>query len=92
MYADAALHNRAGAWQMVFGLEVHPAYRRQGRAAALMQALIDQARAEGRRGVVLTCKAEKNRLLPKVLVLSTKGSAVRFTAALTWYQMRLPLV
>ena len=91
MYADAALHKRAGAWQMVFGLEVHPAYRRQGRAAALMQALIAQARAEGRRGVVLTCKAEKIAYYQKFGFVN-EGVSGSVHGGVTWYQMRLPLV
>lgn len=56
MYHDAALHRENGAYQSVFGLDILPAYRRQGRAALLMQRLIANARAEGRKGCILTCK------------------------------------
>ena len=91
MYVDAGLHNRGGAWQMVFGLEVHPAYRRQGRAVALMQALIAQARAEGRRGVVLTCKAEKIAYYQKFGFVN-EGVSGSVHGGVTWYQMRLTLV
>ncbi|MCF0253602.1 MAG: GNAT family N-acetyltransferase [Duodenibacillus sp.] len=56
MYADASLHNEAGDWQAVFGLNVMPGHRHQGCAGRLIEAVIAQARAEGRRGVVLTCK------------------------------------
>lgn len=56
MYADAKLHNESGAWQSVFGLNVLFEHRRRGIAARLLQEFIDQARAEGRRGCVLTCK------------------------------------
>ena len=41
---------------MLLGLDVLPAYRGRGYAAQLMQALIADARAAGRRGCILTCK------------------------------------
>ncbi|MFQ7538633.1 MAG: GNAT family N-acetyltransferase [Clostridium sp.] len=56
MYADAALHDPYGAYQTVFGLDVHPAHQHQGYAGELMQALIETAKKERRTGMVLTCK------------------------------------
>ena len=56
MYHDTSLHRKDGRYQMVFGLDVLPEYRRQGVASALIRAMIDSARARGRKGVVLTCK------------------------------------
>ena len=29
MYTRAALHSESGAWQMIFGVNTHPAYRRR---------------------------------------------------------------
>lgn len=87
LYADAARHDEKGAWQMIFGLNTLPAYRRRGVAAALIEAMCAAARAQGRRGVVLTCK---EHLLPyyakfgfcdEGLSASTHGGAV-------WHQMR----
>ena len=72
---------------MIFGLNTLPAYRRRGVAAALIETLCAAARAQGRRGVVLTCK---EHLLPyyakfgfcdEGLSVSTHGGAV-------WHQMR----
>ena len=57
MFENAFLHKANGQWQSVFGLDVLPAYRGRGYAAQLMQALIADARAAGRRGCILTCKA-----------------------------------
>lgn len=57
MFENAFLHKADGQWQSVFGLDVLPAYRGRGYAAQLMQALIADARAAGRRGCILTCKA-----------------------------------
>ncbi len=56
LYHDASLHQPDGAYQTVFGLDVLPAYQRQGIAAALLERLIGLTAARGKRGVVLTCK------------------------------------
>ena len=56
MYHDISLHNPDGAYQTVFGLNVLPQYRRQGIAEMLMKALIQSARQEGKKGMILTCK------------------------------------
>lgn len=57
MFAQANLHNDNGKWQSVFGLAVAPEFRKNGYAGKLIQHLIEKARADGREGVTLTCKA-----------------------------------
>ena len=56
MYEKANMHNEHGAWQMIFGVNTLPAYRKQGFAGQLLQRAIDNAKAQGRKGLVLTCK------------------------------------
>lgn len=56
MYHDASLHDPNGAYQTVFGLDVLPAYRRNGIAGRLLERMIHHARESQRKGVVLTCK------------------------------------
>ena len=56
MYARADLHDEEGAWQMIFGVNTVPEYRRQGLASKLITCFIADAREQGRQGVVLTCK------------------------------------
>lgn len=56
MYHNIGLHNPNGGYQTVFGLNVLPRYRRQGIAEKLMNALIQSAKQEGKKGVILTCK------------------------------------
>ena len=56
MYENAALHREDGAWQMIFGVNTLPRYRRQGCAARVMERVIADARAQGRKGCGLTCK------------------------------------
>lgn len=89
MYEDATLHNENGAWQMIFGVNTIPAYRKQGYAGELIGRAIEDARLQGRNGLVLTCK---ERLVPYyakfgfvdegVSDKSTHGNVV-------WHQMRL---
>ncbi|CZR06597.1 Maf family nucleotide pyrophosphatase [Trichococcus collinsii] len=87
-YHDAALHNPDGAYQSVFGLDVSPAYRRQGIAETLLTALIDAARQAGRKGLTLCCKEEKIPYYEKFgLVNSGRSSSTHGNAV--WYDMIL---
>ena len=88
LYAQAHAHNEQGGWQMIFGVNTLPKYRRQGVAAALLERAISDARTQGRKGLVLTCKDKlvhyyaKFGFVSEGVSGSTHGSAV-------WYQMRL---
>lgn len=88
MYADPSCHNEAGAWQMIFGVNTLPPYRRQGRAGQVMERVLADARAQGRAGCVLTCKEALIHYYARFgfrnegLSASTHGGAA-------WYSMRL---
>ena len=56
MYEDAAQHNPQGDWQMIFGVDTAPKYQHRGCASTLMRKVIEDTRAAGRKGLVLTCK------------------------------------
>lgn len=56
MYAKAEMHNENGAWQMIFGVNTLPDYRRNGYAGELIRRAIHDAKQQGRKGLVLTCK------------------------------------
>lgn len=90
MYEDAALHREDGAWQMIFGVDTHPDFRRQGCAGRLLRHAIEAARREGRRGLVLTCK---ERLLPFYgsFGFENEGVSGSVHGGVVWYQMRLSL-
>lgn len=89
MYQDAGLHDENGAWQMIFGVNTLPSYRGNGYAGQLIRRAISDARQQGRKGLVLTCK---EALIPYyagfgfvdqgISAYSTHGGAV-------WHQMRL---
>lgn len=88
MYENAAMHNENGAWQMIFGVNTLPAYRRQGVAAALIRRAIADARAQGRKGLVLTCKDQLVHYYAKFGFVS-EGVSVSTHGGVVWYQMRL---
>ena len=88
MYANADLHTPDGEWQMIFGVNTIPACRRQGCAALLLDAAIADARAQGRKGVVLTCKDALIHYYAKFGFVN-EGVSASVHGNVTWYQMRL---
>ena len=59
----ASLHDEKGAWQMIFGVNTLPSYRKRGYAGNLLQKAIDDARKEGRQGVSLNLQGKALALL-----------------------------
>ena len=88
MYSDASMHDESGDWQMIFGLNTLPDYQRKGNATKIMNAMIDLARQEKRKGLVLTCK---DRLVPYYSKFGFKNEGVSSSVhgGVVWYQMRL---
>lgn len=88
MYENASLHNENGEWQMIFGVNTIPEYRRQGCAEKIINKVISDAKNQGRKGLVLTCKDkllhyyEKFGFKNEGISESTHGNVV-------WYDMRL---
>ena len=88
MYQNAALHQPDGAWQMIFGVNTLPDCRRKGYAARALQAAIDDARAAGRKGLVLTCKDHMVHYYAKFGVVE-EGMSGSTHGGAAWHQMRL---
>lgn len=88
MYENAGLHKEDGAWQMIFGLNTIPAYRRQGCAGKLIDRMIEAAKEEGRKGLVLTCKDKLVHYYSKFGFVS-EGVSQSEHGGVVWYQMRL---
>lgn len=59
LYEADCPHSVDNPWQTVLGLAVSPSYQHNGIAHALMQSLVDIAKAGGQVGIILTCKKEK---------------------------------
>lgn len=88
LYDRAEAHREDGAWQMIFGVTTLPAYRRQGCAGQLLERAIADARAQGRRGLVLTCKDPLLHYYAKFGFVS-EGVSGSVHGGVTWNQMRL---
>lgn len=88
MFERAAMHKPDGAWQMIFGVITHPEFRAQGCAGRLLRQAIADCRAEGRKGLVLTCK---DRLVPYYSRFGFVNEGVSGSehGGALWYQMRL---
>lgn len=88
MYADTSFHGENGAWQMIFGVNTLPAYRKQGFAGQLLERAIADAKAQGRKGLVLTCKDRLVHYYAKFGFVN-EGVSESVHGGVTWYQMRL---
>lgn len=88
MYECAELHNENGAWQMIFGVNTIPEYRRHGCAGDLIKRAISDAKAQGRKGLVLTCKDKLIHYYAKFGFVN-EGVSTSVHGNVTWYQMRL---
>ena len=88
MYENASLHDEDGSWQMIFGVDTLPEYRRNGYAESLIKKIIDNAKKENRSGVVLTCKNHLVRYYPKFGFADEGVSKSRHGGEI-WNQMRL---
>ena len=88
MYSDAAFHNEQGAWQMIFGVNTLPEYRRQGLAGQVIRQVIADARAQGRKGCVLTCK-EALLHYYETFGFVNEGVSESVHGGVVWYEMRL---
>ena len=88
MYDNAELHNENGPWQMIFGVDTRPAYRRRGCAQLLLERVIADARDQGRKGLVLTCKEHLLHYYAKFGFVS-EGISQSVHGNVQWYQMRL---
>ena len=88
MYENASMHHEDGAWQMIFGLNTLPEYRNRGVGGQLIEAFIDLAREEKRKGVILTCKKEKIHYYAKFGFVN-EGESESDHGGAKWYQMRI---
>lgn len=88
MYEDANLHTENGAWQMIFGVDTLPAYRRKGCAEKLLRRAIADAKDQDRKGLVLTCKDHLLHYYAKFGFVN-EGVSQSVHGNVRWYQMRL---
>lgn len=89
MYENAAMHDEHGTWQMIFGVNTMPSYRKKGYAGALIERAISDARSQGRKGVVLTCKDQLVHYYEKFGFKCEGISTKSVHGNVEWNQMRL---
>ena len=88
MYENASMHNENGAWQMIFGVNTLPEYRKKGYAEAVLRRVIDDAKEHGRKGLVLTCKEKLIHFYGK-LGFVDEGVSDSEHGGVVWHEMRL---
>ena len=89
MYEKAELHNEGGEWQMIFGVNTIPEYRKRGLAGELIKRAISDAENQGRKGLVLTCKDALIPYYSKFGFINEGISDKSTHGNVAWNQMRL---
>ena len=90
MFADVSCHDPGNPYQSVFSLAVHPDFQRRGYGRVLLDALIWQARQNGRKAVVLTCRDAKLAYYQS-FGFENQGVSASVHGGVVWYDMTLPL-
>ena len=88
MYENACMHNENGAWQMIFGVNTLPEYRKRGYAGELIRRAIADARQQGRKGLVLTCKDRLVHYYARFGFVD-EGISDSEHGGVVWHEMRL---
>ena len=88
MYENPNLHNEKGNWQMIFGVNTLPEFRRKGYAEKVLRRVVEDTKKDGRKGIVLTCK---DKLVSYYSKFGFKNEGVSESAhgGVVWYEMRL---
>lgn len=89
MYENACMHNENGVWQMIFGVNTLSEYRKRGYACELIRRAIADARQQGRKGLVLTCKDRLLAYYAKFGFVDEGVSEKSTHGNVQWHQMRL---
>ena len=89
MYENASMHNKSGAWQMIFGVNTIPAYRKHGLAGQLIQRAIEDAKEQQRKGLILTCKDKLVHYYAKFGFADEGITSKSIHGNVKWHQMRL---
>ena len=87
MYDNASLHKEDGDWQMIFGVDTLPEFQRHGYAGRMLDYVTEEARKQGRKGLVLTCKEKKIDFYARH-GYKNEGVSGSTHGDVLWYQMR----
>lgn len=89
-YTDATLHDESGDWQMLFGVETDPKFRKRGYASILMKEAIKDCVNDSRKGIILNCKDQYISFYEK-LGFTNRGVAKSVHGGEKWNIMELNL-
>lgn len=81
-------HREDGAYQAILGVNTAPKHQKKGYASTIMEQVIADAKAQGRRGCVLTCKLDLINYYKK-FGFQNNGISKSVLAGHTWYDMIL---
>ena len=88
MYADASLHNENGAWQMIFGVNTLPEYRRRGLAGPIAGNGHCGGKTAGKKGPCAHLQGQLVHYYARFGFVN-EGVSGSVHGGVTWYQMRL---
>lgn len=88
MYSDSSMYNSMGEWQMIFGVETRPEYRRRGYADLLLRTVISEVKNQNKKGIILTCKTKLVHYYEKFGFVN-EGLSQSKHGGESWYQMKL---
>ena len=85
-FTDGSLHDPAGEYVMLLGLDVLPEYRRQGLARELVSKYAVRGHKNGRKQLILTCLKEKLGMYRK-FGFQDRGISNSTWGGEVWYEM-----
>jgi predicted GNAT family N-acyltransferase len=88
MYNNTDLYCEKGDWLVIFGVDTLPDYRKSGLASRLMSYVIDTAKHQKRKGIILTCKQHLIHFYEK-FGFQNEGIASSEHGGVVWYHMRI---
>lgn len=88
MFESPRLYKKDGRWEHILSVVTVPGHRGKGYARKLLLKVIEDTRARGKEGLVLTCKEHLVAFYASVGFVSEGRSASTHGGA-AWYQMRL---
>ena len=74
---------------MLFGLNTLPEYRKNGYAGELLHRPVEDARKQGRKGAVLTCKQRLVDYYAKFCFVDEGVTDKSVHGGVVWHQMRI---
>ncbi|WP_461206229.1 GNAT family N-acetyltransferase [Clostridium sp. DL1XJH146] len=84
------LHIQNGDNVVIFGLDIHPEYQRNGYAEELMNNFIENAKKNNRKRILLTCKEHLIKYYSKFGYIN-EGVSQSVHGGAKWYDMYLEL-